>query len=497
MEQVCYAVLEKIGYEGNTLKDAPERVLQFGEGNFLRGFVDYFVDVLNERCGLEAKVVLVNPTHRGKPERFQTQQGLYTLYLRGLENGVAQSNKRIISSVSRCISPYADFEGFMETAQNPDLQFVVSNTTEAGIVYDAACQLVDKPAIAFPAKVTQWLYARFTHFDGVAEKGMVFLPCELIDANGDALKACVLRYAQQWALSETFIQWVETCNTFCNTLVDRIVTGYPSEEADQLDAENGYIDRLAVVGEPFANWVIEGPQWVGEALKLEGSGLPILVCDDQAPYKKRKVRILNGAHTSTALAAYLIGYDIVRDCMADETISAFLTQALEQEIIPVIDLPKAELAQFASAVKDRFQNPYIDHKLLDISLNSVSKWKARVLPTILEYHGQFGTLPQRLVFSFAALLAFYTGSEIAGNSLLGCRNGANYAITDNMEVLQWFTSHSQLPCEVFVHAVASNETFWGCDLTVLPDFEATVVAQLQAIQIHGMASAMAAVVTLA
>ncbi len=493
MEQLTYAVLETMGYEGFVLKTAPERILQFGEGNFLRGFADYFIDVLNERCGLNAKVVLLNPTHRGKPERFNAQEGLYTVYLRGMENGVAQSKRRLVSSISRCLSPYTDFQGFLQTAQNPDMAFVLSNTTEAGIVYDQDCQLTDTPATAFPAKVTQWLYARFTHFDGAANVGVVFLPCELIDANGEALKACVLRYAQQWQLPEAFIQWVETANTFCSTLVDRIVTGYPSGEVTQLDAENGYIDRLATVGEPFANWVIEGPQWVGEALKLEGSGLPILVCDDQAPYKKRKVRILNGAHTSTVLAAYLMGYDIVRDCMADQTISAFLTQALEQEIMPVIDLPKEDLSHFASAVKDRFQNPYIDHKLLDISLNSVSKWRARVLPTILEYHAQFGTLPQRLVFSFAALLAFYAGQELSGNSLLAERQGVPYPIIDNMEVLQFFAQHSQR--DDFVHAVASHGAFWGCDLTAIPDFEATVMTHWRTIATQGMATAMKAVVT--
>ncbi|WP_409969237.1 tagaturonate reductase [Bengtsoniella intestinalis] len=492
MEQLSYATLEIMDYQGYSLKTAPERILQFGEGNFLRGFADYFIDVLNERCDLNAKVVLVNPTHRGKAERFNAQEGLYTVYLRGMENGVAQSKRRMVSSVSRCLSPYADFEGFLQTAQNPDMAFVLSNTTEAGIVYDEVCQLTDAPATAFPAKVTQWLYARFTHFGGAADAGVVFLPCELIDANGEALKSCVLRYAKQWQLPQTFAQWIETANTFCSTLVDRIVTGYPSDEADQLDVENGYIDRLATVGEPFANWVIEGPQWVGEALKLEGSGLPILICDDQGPYKKRKVRILNGAHTSTALAAYLMGYDIVRDCMADQTISAFLTQALEQEIMPVIDLPKEDLAHFASAVKDRFQNPYIDHKLLDISLNSVSKWRARVLPTILEYHAQFGTLPERLVFSFAALLAFYTGKEISGNSLLGCRDGASYPIIDNMEVLQFFAQHSQ--DDGFIHAVASHEAFWGCDLTAIPDFEATVTAHWRTIATQGLAVAMKAVV---
>ncbi|MBD5459729.1 MAG: tagaturonate reductase, partial [Lachnospiraceae bacterium] len=400
MKQLSYQVLKESGYDGYVLENAPERVLQFGEGNFLRAFADYFIDVMNERTGFCSKVVLVRPvgTPPGRTsdaehhptgynpmgyntmglyseEIFREQEGLYTLYLRGLENGRAVCEKRIISCVSRCLNPGTDYASVLACADNPDLRFIICNTTEAGIVYDAACRFDEMPPASFPGKLTQFLYRRFQKFGTQKDKGFVILACELIDDNGRKLENCVLQYARQWSLSEDFIRWVSGENLFCSTLVDRIVTGFPHAEADRLHAENGYMDRLMVTGEIFASWVIEGPRSLKEELPFEQAHLPVLITDDHAPYKQRKVRILNGAHTCMAPGAYLAGQDIVRGCMEDPVIRAYMEKAIREEILPTLSLPEQELSSFARSVTERFQNPFIDHALLSICLNSTAKWR--------------------------------------------------------------------------------------------------------------------------
>ena len=488
MKKLSYATLEEMNYDGYLLKDAPEKVLQFGEGNFLRAFVDYFIDCMNEKAGFNGKVCVVQPIAFDARERFKVQDSLYTLFLRGQENGEKVNKKRVISALSRVINAYLDFDELMACADNPELRFIASNTTEAGIVYDPACNFEDRPAASFPAKLTQFLYRRFTN----KLPGFIILSCELIDHNGDELKRCVHEYVKQWNLGDEFDAWVDAENLFCSTLVDRIVPGYPRNEAEQIWEELGYEDNNLDTGEIFGAWVIEGPQSIKDEFPFEKAGLPILVVDDVTPYKQRKVRILNGAHTSFVLGAYLAGQDIVRDCMKDEVIKGFMNKTLYDEVIPTLDLPKEDLLQFASAVSERFANPYIDHQLLSISLNSTSKWKARCMPSLLEYvKRNDGALPACLTFSFAAYMDFYrAGKEKGEGCLIGKRGEDTFEIKDDQWALDFYYDHKDDDNAAIAAAVIGNEQMWGSELKDLPGFEAEVVKYLNLIDEIGMYEAM-------
>jgi len=489
MEKLSYQQLENTGYAGYLLKDAPEKVLQFGEGGFLRAFVDYFFDLANERHAFNGKVALVQPIAQGLTDMINEQQGLYTLYLRGFQDGKTVNDKRVISCVSRCIDPYKHFEELLACAANPELRYIVSNTTEAGIVYDPACKFEDAPASSFPGKLTRFLYERFQK----GLKGMVILSCELIDNNGKELKRCVNQYIDQWNLGDDFRAWIDNENLFCSSLVDRIVTGYPRNEAEKLNAENGYLDNLIDTGEVFGAWVIEGPQWLAEELPFFKGDMPILLTDDHKPYKQRKVRILNGAHTTMVLGAYLAGQDIVRDCMKDTVISGYMDKALYAEIIPTLTLPEKELTDFAASVRERFANPFIDHQLLAISLNSVSKWRARCMPSLKAYMEKFNKAPACLSLGLASLIAFYKGDHMEGSALIGTRPAGNtYPIQDDAAVLKFFLDNKALTNEALVKAVLSNEAFWGEDLTQLAGLEAKVLAGLDAICEKGAYEAMKA-----
>ena len=457
MDRLSFATLEKLGYSGYLLKDAPERVVQFGEGNFLRAFADHFIDLMNEKSGFNSKVVLVQPRggHPEAADRFAEQDGLYTLILRGRENGQPVERKRVISAASRCLDPKRDWEKLLDCARNPVLRFVISNTTEAGIAFDPACKADDAPPSAFPAKLTVFLRERWK----LGLPGVIILSCELIDHNGQELRRCVNEYVKLWALEDEFAAWLEKENIFCSTLVDRIVTGSPKADAPRLWEELGYEDQLIDTGEVFAAWVIEGPQSIRDELPFEQAGLPIQVVDDVTPYKQRKVRILNGAHTSMILGAYLGGKNIVRDCMQNEAIRGFLEKTMFDEIIPTLDLPKKDLSSFAASVIDRFDNPYIDHQLLDIALNSASKWKARVMPSLTEYVKRAGSLPKRLTFSLAAFIDFYRKGENDDNAALA-------------------------------HAVVTDERLWDGALAEIDGLEEAVTADLDRIDEIGMYEAM-------
>lgn len=486
MEKLCYATLEKQGYDGYLLKDAPERVLQFGEGNFLRAFVDYFIDLLNEKTGFNSKVVLCQPIAPGLADMINDQEGLYTLFLRGFENGKKVNDKRVISCVSRCLNPYKEYEKVLACAENPELRYIACNTTEAGIAYDPSCQFTDVPAESYPGKLTQFLYKRFEKFGKEAGKGFVILSCELIDNNGKELEKCVLSYAKQWDLGEEFINWIKAENIFCSTLVDRIVTGYPRNEAATICEELGYQDNLINTGEVFGFWVIEGPESLKKELPFEEAGLPVVICDDHKPYKQRKVRILNGAHTSFVLGAYLAGQDIVRDCMDDEVICGFMNKTIYDEIIPTLTLPKEELLGFASSVTERFKNPFIDHDLLAISLNSTSKWKARVMPSFKGFVEKSGELPKCITASFAFYIAFYQGMNLTEDGLISSRPAGNeYTVKDDKSVLQFFYDHKDDDAETLTHSVCSNTDFWGEDLSKIPGFEAAVAGYLKSIEEKG------------
>ena len=488
MEQLNYEVLKRSGYTGFILEKAPEKVLQFGEGNFLRAFVDYWFDIANEKAGWNGKCCLVQPIAQGLTDLINQQEGLYTLYLRGTENGQKVDRKRVISSVSRCLNPYAA-EGFgemMKVAVSDKLEYIVSNTTEAGIVYDPACGLDDRPAASFPGKLTQVLYRRWK----AGKSGLVILSCELIDHNGKALKKCVEQYIAQWQLEDAFRRYIAEECTFCSTLVDRIVPGRIRDQGEiaRLEAENGYRDPLADVGEVFGVWNIEGPAWLAEKLPFKTAGVNCTVVPDVTPYKMRKVRILNGSHTGFVLGAYLAGYDIVRDCMHDDAISGYMNKMIFDEIIPTLTLPREDLESFAAAVQDRYNNPFINHELLSISLNSTAKWRARNMPSFLEYRKKFGTLPLCLTASFAAYIAFFS-SDIQARTEQGllCRRhkGNPYTAMDEGWVLDFYNAHRNDSPEALVHAVMTNLQMWGQDLTQIPGFEAATVANLKKLRTEG------------
>ena len=486
MEKLCYETLEKQGYDGYLLKDAPERVLQFGEGNFLRAFVDYFIDMMNEKADFNSKVVLCQPIAPGLADMINEQEGLYTLFLRGFENGKKVNDKRVISCVSRCLNPYKDYDAVLACAKNPDLRFIACNTTEAGITYDPACSFTDVPADSYPGKLTQFLYKRFETFGKEPGKGFVILSCELIDNNGKELEKCVLQYAEKWKLGEEFTSWIKQENIFCSTLVDRIVTGYPRNEAASICEELGYQDNIIDTGEVFGFWVIEGPESLKKELPFEKAGLPVLITDDHKPYKQRKVRILNGAHTSFVLGAYLAGQDIVRDCMEDEVICGFMNKTIYDEIIPTLTLPREELMSFAASVTERFKNPFIDHALLAISLNSTSKWKARVMPSLKGYIANTGRLPECITASFAFYIAFYRGTELTEEGLTAARPAGNeYTVKDDRPILQFYYDHRNDDVKTLVHVVCVNEEFWGEDLSAIAGFEDAVAGYVAAIEEKG------------
>ena len=494
MKRLNYEVLKESGYDGYILENAPEKVLQFGEGNFLRAFADYWFDVSNEKAGWNGKVVLVCPIKGGMAHLFNEQEGLYTLYLRGRENGEKVDRKRVISVVSRCLSPYeeSDFEAMMEVARSADLEYVVSNTTEAGIVSDPACNLEDRPASSFPGKLTQVLLERFK----AGQKGLIILSCELIDNNGKELQKCVNQYIDQWGLSDEFRKYVNEDCLFCFTLVDRIVPGRirDPKEVERLEQINGYSDPLLDVGEVFGVWNIEGPAWLEDKLPFKKAGLNCPVVPDVTPYKKRKVRILNGAHTGFVLGAYLAGFDIVRDCMQNETVPNFMNTMLYDEVIPTLPLDKDDLLGFAKAVQDRFNNPFVNHELMSISLNSTSKWRARDLPSLLEYKEKTGRLPACLVTSFAAYLAFYSNDiqELTDAGLV-CRRAAGntYTVSDDRFVLEFYYEHRNDTAAQLTHAVMKDERMWGMDLTSIEGFEEAVVEALELIRSEGVLAAYA------
>lgn len=465
----------------------PTRVIQFGEGNFLRAFIDWQLDLLNEQTDLAAGVTIVRPINTEFPPSLNTQDGLYTTVIRGLdERGEAVSAARVIRSVNNEINPWQDFTGYLALARNPEIEFVFSNTTEAGISYHAGDRPDDMPPVSFPAKLTQLLLERFRHFDGAADKGWMIIPCELIDYNGDALKALVLRYAQEWQLSVAFSDWIETANTFCSTLVDRIVTGYPRDEAQKLEAELGYHDAFLDTAEYFWLFVIQGPQALVKKLRLDRCPLNIRIVDDIRPYKERKVAILNGAHTALVPVAWLCGVDTVGEAMQDEAIRHYVQQTIGEEIIPALDLPADELRQFADAVTGRFLNPYIRHQLLSIALNGMTKFRTRILPQLLTNIRQHGAIPPRLTFALAALIAFYRGQ----------RNGQTYPLQDD-DV--WLTRFAEGWAQVangralqdLVVEVLQDKAHWGEELTAIPGLTEQVTRYLEMILSAGMREALA------
>lgn len=414
-----------------------ETVIQFGEGGFLRGFADYFFQKLQDKGLFDGSVVIVQPIEKGMCSVLEQQGCEYNLFLRGIDNGQVVDEHIHIDIISRCVNPYENFESYMKLAENPDFRFIVSNTTEAGIEYVDSNQFTDAPARSFPGKLTQLLYKRFR----LGLKGFIILSCELIDHNGEELEKCCLRYADLWELGEEFKTWIVQENDFCSTLVDRIVTGFPRDEHEELCRRIGEQDNMMDTAEIFHLWVIQGSH--EDELPLQKAGFHVVWTDNVDPYKKRKVRILNGAHTSMVLGAHLYGLKTVGECLKDEKVSALLRKCIFGEIIPAIG-DTEDNRKFGEAVLERFSNPFIKHMLLSIALNSVSKFRARVLPTILEYRDMFGSCPQGLTFSLAALIAFYRTDD------------AN----DSQEIMDFMKTAP-------VEDILKREDYWGQDLSPL------------------------------
>ncbi|WP_111709736.1 tagaturonate reductase [Lutibacter citreus] len=466
-------------------KTYTERILQFGEGNFLRAFADWMINEMNKKANFDAGVVVVQPIDQGLVKMLNDQDCLYTLYLNGIKNGEVLSEKEVIDCIQRGINPYENYADYLANAENPDLRFVISNTTEAGISYNADDKLDDAPQKSFPGKLTALLYKRFQTFGGASDKGLILVPCELIDRNGDNLKRIILQYAADWNLGDEFVEWINEDNIFCNTLVDRIVPGYPRDKMDAITKELGYKDNLVVEGEQFHLWVIEGPESVKDEFPSEACGLNVVFTDNMEPYRTRKVRILNGAHTTLVPVGYLYGIDRVRESLEDEVVGKFLKNALFNDISPTLDLPAEELSQFSADVLDRFRNPYLAHELMSISLNSISKYKTRVLPSVLEYVKRKNELPKNLLFSLAALITFYKGD----------RNGTEIALKDDAAVLDFFKEAwaSNNFVEV-AEKTLSNTDFWGTDLTEIDGLQEEVTTHLEAILNDGMKATLDAFV---
>lgn len=467
----------------------PDKIIQFGEGNFLRAFVDWQIDLLNEHTDLNAGIVVIRPIDTDFPPSLSTQDGLYTAVIRGLnEQGEAVRESRLIRSVNREINIYRQFDEYLALARDANIRFMFSNTTEAGIAWNEADQFSDAPPSSFPAKLTRLLFERFEHFAGATDKGWVLLPCELIDYNGEALRELVLRYASHWQLPVEFTQWLTENNTFCSTLVDRIVTGYPRDEVAALQTELGYQDSFLDTAEYFYLFVIQGPKALAQELRLDQLDLNVRIVDDIKPYKERKVAILNGAHTALVPVAYLSGLDTVGQTMDDAQISRFVEKTITEEIVPVLDLPEEELLSFSQAVLSRFRNPFIQHQLLSIALNGMTKFRTRILPQLLTYQQQQGKLPPRLTFALAALIAFYRGE----------REGKTYPLQDDAHWLERFSTlwsgvnHNDITLAELVNSVLSDATHWGQDLTAVPQLADQVTEQLQSIIGSGMRAAVAA-----
>jgi tagaturonate reductase len=456
----------------------PVNILQIGDGNFLRAFVDWMVDVVNGQGLFRGGVAIAQPLAQGIAERLTAQEGLYTVLLRGVEGGRNVEARRVVSCIRLAINPYAQWPALRALAADPALRFVVSNTTEAGIAdREEPFDLATCPQ-SFPAKVAALLRLRFDALDGARAPGLVFLPCELIEANGANLRRIVRRHAERWRLGDAFLGWLDSANHFLDTLVDRIVPGYPAAEANALTTAWGYDDRLITTGEPFHLWVIQGPRELAEEFPLHQAGLNVVWTDDLQPYRTRKVRILNGAHTATVLAAFSAGLDTVGEMMQDPDVSAFLARVMDREIVPFVPLPDAERRGYAASIVERFGNPFIRHELSSIALNSVSKWKVRVLPTVRDYAARHGTVPPGLAFSLAALIWYYRGQRDAGP----------YEVRDDAPVLAAMNAawKSGDPTAT----ILGDATLWGEDLAKLSGLAEAVAAGLHAIAARGMRAAL-------
>ena len=470
-------------------KSYPVKVIQFGEGNFLRAFVDWQIDKMNKEADFNGSVAVVQPLEGGLIHMLNEQDCLYTLYLQGIQNGKATKTHTVIDCIDRAVDPYKDYNKYLELAEIPSVRFIISNTTEAGIVFENDDKLEGGCQKGYPSKLTALLYHRFKTFNGALDKGLNIIPCELIDRNGEKLKEIVLKYAEIWNLGDEFITWINTANTFFCSLVDRIVPGYPRDTIEEVRTELGYDDNLVDVGEVFHLWVIEGPQCLKEELPIEKAGLNVKIVDDMTPYRTRKVRILNGPHTAMVPVAYLYGLDTVGETVDHEIMGQYVRELIFDEIVPTLDLLHDELVQFGNDIIERFQNPYVKHYLMSIALNSMSKYKTRDLPSLTEYLKRKGELPRKLVFSLAALIEFYKGK----------RGNEDIKLADDEHILELYKNlwpecdGSESGLKTLVTKVLAYDRNWGMDLNEIEGLTQAVTDNLILIEKVGMKEAVKSV----
>lgn len=464
----------------------PEKIIQFGEGNFLRAFVDWIVWKTDKASDFNAGVVVVQPIDKGMVDVLNGQDGLYHLNLQGIDKGTPVDSFDMIDVITRGINPYKDFDSYLSLAENPDIRFVISNTTEAGIAFDPACRLEDRPASSYPGKLTQLLYRRFLHFKGDMSKGLIIFPCELIFLNGKVLKECIHRYIDLWNLGDAFRAWFENaCGVYC-TLVDRIVPGYPKDNIDSLLARAGYEDRLVVKAEIFHLWVIEAPESVAREFPADKAGLNVLFVPSEAPYHERKVTLLNGPHTVLSPVGYLSGLDTVKECVEDPLVGKFVRKVMYDELLHTLDLPEEELKDFADAVLERFVNPYVKHFVTSIMLNSFPKFRTRDLPGLKKYLERKGTLPQGLVLGLAGIITYYKGGRRGDVEIVPADDAAVISLLKEL----WASGD----VSVVARGVLGAESIWGEDLNAIPGLTAMLEEKLSLIQSRGMRAAVESVV---
>jgi tagaturonate reductase len=467
----------------------PTRILQFGEGNFLRAFSDWIVDKMNKTIDFNSGIDIVQPLANGMVQMIKEQDGLYHVYLKGIKDGEPIQEYTLIDSINKCINPYIEYDIYSESILNPELRFVISNTTEAGISWDESDKLDMAPQNSFPGKIASLLYARYKAFNGDASKGLIFFPCELIDRNGDMLKKYVLQHAENWKLETGFISWINESCCFCSTLVDRIVPGFPKDDIKQIQEELGFEDNLVVVGEYFHFWVIEAPEWVKEEFPAEKAGLDVKFVKDMTKYREQKVQVLNGCHTGSYAVSFLSGIDTVREAFESLETGDFMRNLVYDEVLPVLDGTETELKSFAKKILDRFRNPYIRHQWQSIALNAMSKWETRNLPSLLNYYDKHGMLPQKLVFSLAAMIAYFKGEA----------NGEKYAVQDDQWILDFYkevwAECDGRPISIYklVEKVLTLDKVWKRDLNEVPNLTITVSHYLFLIEQVGMKKAVKAV----
>lgn len=458
-------------------KNLPLKVIQFGEGNFLRAFVNYIIEKLNSEAGYNAGVVVVQPIAQGMVGMLNDQDGLYHLFMKGLKNGKEIEEKRLITNIQKGIDPYKDYDAYLDLAKEEELSLLISNTTEAGIAFDAEDSLENVPHKTFPAKVTALLYKRFQHFKGAEDKGLTIIPCELINNNADTLKEFIFKYAKLWNLEINFVNWIENHNSFHNTLVDRIVPGYPKDEIESYQSQLEYKDNLIVSAEVFLLWVIEGGEELKEKIPFDKIDENVLIVKDMQPYRTRKVRILNGAHTAMVPFSLMYGNETVKETIDNEFTGIFIKNAVFEEINKTLDLSEEELNTFASEVFDRFRNPFIKHQLASIALNSISKFKVRVLPSLLAYHEKYNELPVHLTFAFACLIRFYKGDW----------KGKLLPVQDDEKITDFFKKTWEKNSYVEISdQILGNKELWDQDLRKVGDLTRQIAFAMEQIEHKGV-----------